>query len=113
VIKDASRFFPVDPDERATILISQILVLPVCPRSSRFVRKACRCSRSAESTRSFPSGPCCSTSSTRSNHRNYRKSDTLQLLRILKTYDLLKTRSLTSCPTGRRQPCGGDSAAES
>ena len=40
-------------------------------------------------------------------NRNYRKSDTLQLLRILKTYDLLKEPQLDFLPdrtAARRRP---------
>jgi hypothetical protein len=42
-------------------------------------------------------------------NRNYRKSDTLQLLRILKTYDFLKEPQLDflpdrSSPAARRKP---------
>jgi hypothetical protein len=42
-------------------------------------------------------------------NRNYRKSDTLQLLRILKTYDLLKDPQLDllperPAPAARRRP---------
>jgi len=46
-------------------------------------------------------------------NRNYRKSDTLQLLRILKTYDLLKDPQLDLLPDRPAPAVRRRSAAES
>ena len=109
VIREASRFFPVDPDEPGNKPdITKILVLPGLPTTEPFRSQSVQMlkERGVDAIISFRSMLLDIIDRTEIN-RNYRKSDTLQLLRILKTYDLLKDPQLDLLPdrpqTARRK----------
>jgi len=96
VIKDASRFFPVDPDEPGYHPdITKILVLPGLPTAEPFRSQSVQMlkERGVDGIISFRTMLLDIIERIETN-RNYRKSDTLQLLRILKIYDLLKAPQL-------------------
>jgi len=109
VIKEASRFFPVDPDEPGNHPdITKILVLPGLPTAEPFRSQSVQMlkERGVDAIISFRTMLLDIIDRTEIN-RNYRKSDTLQLLRILKTYDLLKEPQLDFLPdrtAARRRP---------
>ena len=111
VIKEASRFFPVDPDEPGNHPdITKILVLPGLPTVEPFRTQSVQMlkERGVDAIVSFRTMLLDIIDKVEIN-RNYRKSDTLQLLRILKTYDLLKDPQLDllsdrQAPAVRRRP---------
>jgi hypothetical protein len=106
VIKEAS---PVDPDEPGNHPdITKILVLPGLPTAEPFRSQSVQMlkERGVDAIISFRTMLLDIIDRTEIN-RNYRKSDTLQLLRILKTYDLLKEPQLDFLPdrtAARRRP---------
>jgi hypothetical protein len=100
VVKDASRFFPVDPDEPGNHPgITKILVLPGLPTVEPFRTQSVQMlkERGVDAIVSFRTMLLDIIDKVEIN-RNYRKSDTLQLVRILKTYDLLKDPQLDLLP---------------
>ena len=100
VVKDASRFFPVDPDEPGNHPdITKILVLPGLPTAEPFRTQSVEMlkERGVDAIISFRMILRDIIDRIETN-RNYRKSDTLQLLRILKTYDFLKEPQLDLLP---------------
>ncbi|HUL55057.1 MAG TPA: hypothetical protein VLT83_16765 [Opitutaceae bacterium] len=107
VIKEAARFFPVDPDEPGNHPdITKILVLPGLPTAEPFRAQSVQMlkERGVDAIISFRTMLLDIIDKIETN-RNYRKSDTLQLLRILKTYDFLKEPQLDLLPAaaaGRR-----------
>ena len=105
VIKDASRFFPVDQDEPGNHPdITKILVLPGLPTVEPFRSQSVQMlkERGVDAIVSFRTMLLDIIDKVEIN-RNYRKSDTLQLLRILKTYDFLKDPQL-DLPSDRPAP---------
>jgi hypothetical protein len=107
VVKDAARFFPVAPQESGTPPdVTKILVLPGLPTTEPFRTESVQIlkERGVDAIISFRSMLLDIIGRIETN-RNYRKSDTLQLLRILKTYDLLREPQLNLLPdtaAGRR-----------
>jgi len=96
VVKDATRFFPVDPEEPGNHPdITKILVLPGLPTAEPFRSQSVQMlkERGVDGIISFRTMLLDIIERIETN-RNYRKSDTLQLLRILKIYDLLKAPQL-------------------
>ena len=107
VVKDVTRFFPVDPDEPGNHPdITKIVVLPGLPTAEPFRSQSVQMlqERGVDAIISFRMILRDIIDRIETN-RNYRKSDTLQLLRILKTYDFLKEPQLDLPP--ERPTAGG------
>lgn len=101
VLKEASRFFPAaDANETGDDLI-KILVLPSLPTQEPFRTQSVALlkERGVDAIISFRSMLLDLIEKTEIN-RNYSKSDTLQVIRILKNYDLLKDAQM-DLPTER------------
>jgi hypothetical protein len=106
VVKDVTRFFPVDPDEPGNHPdITKIVVLPGLPTAEPFRSQSVQMlqERGVDAIISFRMILRDIIDRIETN-RNYRKSDTLQLLRILKIYDFLKEPQLDLLP---ERPAGG------
>jgi len=102
VVKEATRFFPIDPEEPGNHPdITKILVLPGLPTAEPFRAQTVQMlkERGVDAIISFRTMLLDIIERIETN-RNYRKSDTLQLLRILKNYDLLRAPQL-DFPTER------------
>ncbi len=100
VVKEATRFFPVDPEEPGNHPdITKILVLPGLPTAEPFRTQSVQMlkDRGVDAIVSLRTMLLDIIDKIETN-RNYRKSDTLQLLRILKNYDLLKAPQLDLLP---------------
>lgn len=106
VLKEASRFFPDMTDEPADSL-TKILVLPGLPTAEPFRSQAVTMLKEAgvDAVISFRAMLLDLIDRVELN-RNYGKSDTLQLIRILKNYDLLVDPQMDLLPAKR--PRGND-----
>ncbi|HEY9250530.1 MAG TPA: hypothetical protein VIO38_15430 [Rariglobus sp.] len=109
VMREATRFFPAaDADEEGDDL-TKILVLPSLPTQEPFRSQSVAMlkERGVDAIISFRSMLLDLIEKTEIN-RNYGKSDTLQVIRILKNYDLLKDAQLDLLPdrgaAGARKP---------
>ena len=95
VIKEAVRLFPADtPDDPAGTL-TKILVLPSLPTAEPFRSQSVELlkARGVDAIISFRAMLLDLLDNIETN-QNYTKSDTLQVMRILKNYDLLKDTQL-------------------
>jgi hypothetical protein len=94
VLKEASRFFPPDIGEEGASLL-KILVLPGLPTAEPYRSQAVAMlkERGVDAVLSFRAMLLDLIDKVELN-RNYGKSDTLQLIRVLKTYDLLQEPQL-------------------
>jgi len=92
VIKDAARFFPADGGGDT---LTKILVLPSLPTAEPFRSQSVELlkARGVDAIISFRAMLLDLLDKVETN-QNYTKSDTLQVLRILKNYDLLKDTQL-------------------
>jgi hypothetical protein len=100
VVKEAERSFPAEADEPGNHPgVTKILVLPGLPTTEPHRTQSVQLlqERGVDAIISFRSMLLDIVDRIETN-RNYRKSDTLQLLRILKTYDLLKAPQLEMLP---------------
>lgn len=106
VIKEASRFFPDNPDDPKESL-TKILVLPGLPTAEPFRSQAVAMLKAegVDAVISFRAMLLDLIERVELN-RNYGKSDTLQLIRILKNYDLLVDPQMDLLPAKR--PRGND-----
>ena len=96
VLQEISRLFPVDPDEPgAAGDLVKILVLPGLPTAEPYRSQSVAMlrERGVDAIISFRAMLLDLIDKIEIN-RNYRKSDTLQVMRILKNYDLLKDLQL-------------------
>lgn len=98
VLKQATRFFPADADDTDNAeggVLTKILVLPSLPTAEPFRSQSVQVlkERGVDAIISFRSMLLDLIDKIEIN-RNYRKSDTLQVMRILKNYDLLKEAQL-------------------
>jgi len=99
VLKQATRFFPADADDAENAseggALTKILVLPSLPTAEPFRSQSVQVlkERGVDAIISFRSMLLDLIDKIEIN-RNYRKSDTLQVMRILKNYDLLKDAQL-------------------
>jgi len=98
VLKQATRFFPADADDADNAeggALTKILVLPSLPTAEPFRSQSVQVlkERGVDAIISFRSMLLDLIDKIEIN-RNYRKSDTLQVMRILKNYDLLKEAQL-------------------
>jgi hypothetical protein len=110
VMKEATRFFPAaEADEASDDPLTKILVLPSLPTQEPFRSQSVAMlkERGVDAIISFRSMLLDLIEKTEIN-RNYGKSDTLQVIRILKNYDLLKDAQLDLLPersiAGARKP---------
>lgn len=101
VLKEAARFFP-DTSEEPKESLTKILVLPGLPTAEPYRSQAVSMLKDAgvDAVISFRAMLLDLIDKVELN-RNYGKSDTLQLIRILKTYDLLQDPQLDLLP-GRK-----------
>lgn len=112
VLKEVTRIFPGEVDELGGHPdITKILVLPGLPTAEPFRSRSVQMlkERGVDAIISFRAMLLDIIERIEAN-RNYRKSDTLQLLRILKVYDLIKEPQLDLLPdaaTGRRSKVEG------
>ncbi|HRG55682.1 MAG: hypothetical protein JNG82_05360 [Opitutaceae bacterium] len=106
VIKEAARFFPDNPDDPKESL-TKILVLPGLPTAEPFRSQAVAMLKAegVDAVISFRAMLLDLIERVELN-RNYGKSDTLQLIRILKNYDLLVDPQMDLLPAKR--PRGND-----
>jgi hypothetical protein len=105
VLKEATRFFPSESEaegndvESAGADLTKILVLPSLPTAEPFRSQSVQVlkERGVDAIISFRAMLLDIIDKIEIN-RNYRKSDTLQVMRILKNYDLLKEAQLEMFP---------------
>ena len=95
VMKEATRFFPAPDSSEEGDDLTKILVLPSLPTQEPFRSQSVAMlkERGVDAIISFRSMLLDLIEKTEIN-RNYGKSDTLQVIRILKNYDLLKDAQL-------------------
>lgn len=99
VLKEATRFFPTEsPDDPAGEL-TKVLVLPGLPTAEPFRTQSVEVlkGRGVDAIISFRAMLLDILDKIEVN-RSYRKSDTLQVMRILKNYDLLKDTQMDMFP---------------
>jgi len=99
VLKEASSFFPPDGEEDAGGALTKILVLPSLPTAEPFRSQSVELLKGhgVDAIISFRSMMLDILDKIEVN-QNYSKSDTLQVMRILKNYDLLKDAQLDMFP---------------
>lgn len=107
VLKEASRFFPTDQEDPDGAGLLKILVLPGLPTAEPYRSQAVAMlkEKGVDAVISFRAMLLDLIDKVELN-RNYGKSDTLQLIRVLKTYDLLRDPQLdllTERVTSRRE----------
>lgn len=91
VLKDAARFFPADTPDDPGGTLTKILVLPSLPTAEPFRSQSVELlkAKGVDAIISFRAMLLDLLDKIETN-QNYTKSDTLQVMRILKNYDLLK-----------------------
>jgi hypothetical protein len=91
VLKEAARFFPSDTADSAGDTLTKILVLPSLPTAEPFRSQSVELlkAKGVDAIVSFRAMLLDLLDKIETN-QNYTKSDTLQVMRILKNYDLLK-----------------------
>ena len=99
VLKEAARFFPPDTDSEAGGALTKILVLPSLPTAEPFRSQSVELLKQhgVDAIISFRAMLLDLLDKIEIN-QNYSKSDTLQVMRILKNYDLLKDTQLDLLP---------------
>lgn len=99
VLKEASRLFPADTGETAAGELTKILVLPSLPTTEPFRSQSVELLKASgvDAIISFRAMLIDLLDKIEIN-QNYSKSDTLQVMRILKNYDLLKDTQLNLLP---------------
>lgn len=102
VLKEASRFFPESTEEGTKEALTKVLVLPGLPTAEPFRSQAVTMLKEAgvDAVISFRAMLLDLIERVELN-RNYGKSDTLQLIRILKNYDLLVDPQMDLLPAKR------------
>ena len=105
VLKNVTRFFPVDALDEASGALTKILVLPSLPTAEPFRSQSGEMlkARGVDAIISFRTMLLDLLDKIEIN-QNYSKSDTLQVMRILKNYDLLKDAQLDLLPGAREAP---------
>lgn len=95
VLKQAVRLFPTEPDEDGGSIPTKVLVLPSLPTAEPFRSQSVELlkARGVDAIISFRAMLIDLLDKIEIN-QNYTKSDTLQVMRILKNYDLLKDAQL-------------------
>lgn len=108
VLREAARFFPPETDEETGAPPTKVLVLPSLPTAEPFRSQSVELlkARGVDAIISFRAMLLDLVEKIEIN-QNYTKSDTLQVIRILKNYDLLKNAQLDMFPdrsTPARRP---------
>ena len=105
VLKEATNFFPPDPADEAGGALTKILVLPSLPTAEPFRSQSVELLKAhgVDAIISFRSMLLDILDKIEIN-QNYSKSDTLQVMRILKNYDLLKDTQLDMFPDRAAAP---------
>lgn len=95
VLKEAARLFPADAPDDTSGALTKILVLPSLPTAEPFRSQSVELlkARGVDAIISFRAMLLDILDKIETN-QNYTKSDTLQVMRILKNYDLLKDTQL-------------------
>ncbi|MDP3073862.1 MAG: hypothetical protein Q8N18_26500 [Opitutaceae bacterium] len=95
VLKEAARFFPPEADEEPAGALTKILVLPSLPTAEPFRSQSVELLKESgvDAILSFRAMLLDLIDKIEIN-QNYSKSDTLQVMRLLKNYDLLKDTQL-------------------
>lgn len=95
VLKEASRLFPSDPDDPESGAVTKILVLPSLPTTEPFRSQSVELLKASgvNAIISFRAMLLDLIDKIEIN-QNYSKSDTLQVIRLLKNYDLLQDPQL-------------------
>ncbi len=95
VLKEAARLFPAEPAGEPEGALTKILVLPSLPTAEPFRAQSVELlkARGVDAIISFRAMLLDILDKIETN-QNYTKSDTLQVMRILKNYDLLKDTQL-------------------
>lgn len=114
VVQQVTRFFPPSPapesgaQEQPQEQITKILVLPSLPTAEPYRSQSVQMLKDAgvDAIISFRSMLLDLIDSVETN-RNYGKSDTLQVIRVLKNYDLIKDPQLDLPGTSPRRSQGG------
>ena len=104
MLKEAERLFPPDPPDDPAGALTKILVLPSLPTAEPFRSQSVELlkARGVDAIISFRAMLLDLLEQIETN-QNYTKSDTLQVMRILKNYDLLKDTQL-DLPSERTAP---------
>ncbi len=99
VLKEAERFFPAEATDDAGGSLTKILVLPSLPTAEPFRSQSVELlkARGVDAIVSFRAMLLDLLDKVEVN-QNYSKSDTLQVMRILKNYDLVKETQLDLLP---------------
>ena len=99
VLKQAARFFPPNPDDDPADVPTKILVLPSLPTAEPFRTQSVDLLKQhgVDAIVSFRAMLLDLLDKIEIN-QNYSKSDTLQVMRLLKNYDLLKDTQLDLLP---------------
>jgi hypothetical protein len=99
VLKEAARFFPADTPDEPGGTLTKILVLPSLPTAEPFRSQSVELLKAhgVDAIISFRAMLLDLLDKVEIN-QNYSKSDTLQVMRILKNYDLLKDTQLDLLP---------------
>lgn len=99
VLKNVTRFFPADSPDQETNAFTKILVLPSLPTAEPFRSQSVELlkARGVDGIISFRAMLLDLLEKVEIN-QNYSKSDALQVMRILKNYDLLKETQLDMFP---------------
>jgi hypothetical protein len=105
VLKEAARFFPPEAVGDASGTLTKILVLPSLPTAEPFRSQSVELLKQhgVDAIISFRAMLLDLLDKIEIN-QNYSKSDTLQVMRILKNYDLLKDTQLDLLPGAREMP---------
>jgi hypothetical protein len=108
VLKEAARFFPPESAEGIGGSPTKVLVLPSLPTAEPFRSQSVELlkSRGVDAIISFRAMLLDLLEKVEIN-QNYTKSDTLQIMRILKNYDLLKDTQLDMFPDRPASPRRG------
>ena len=95
VLKEAARVFPAPPDDDPADALTKILVLPGLPTQEPYRSQSVELlkARGVDAIISFRAMLLDLIEKTEA-HRSYRNSGTLEIIRLLKNYDLLKTTQL-------------------
>ncbi len=106
VLREAARFFPTEAADDKGDTLTKILVLPSLPTAEPFRSQSVEMlkAKGVDAIISFRAMLLDLLDKIETN-QNYTKSDTLQVMRILKNYDLLKDTQLdllADRPAGRR-----------
>jgi hypothetical protein len=105
VLREATGFFPSDPAETEGGALTKILVLPSLPTAEPFRSQSVELLKThgVDAIISFRAMLLDIVDKIEIN-QNYTKSDTLQVMRILKNYDLLKDAQLDMFPERAATP---------